>query len=274
MSFKKGNIYQPSRGPPTPRCQETDASWKIGGPIYLHPIHDIQIVQKAIHILEDKSSHFPHISTKTPIHGLLTAVSEELSDVPLYYNLSDLCHTLHCQVPSQKQVFHAIINGGYRVSAQHKEPMAIKTDAPPPFLWDVLRSWVKLHPVHSKWITGKNENSAAAKILSKDIDKSHIIDWSRPKSCKIMEKKKAQRYPMNPEPNWGPKPRAVGKRTFEDSSSYKSEKKIKEDDHNQETMGDKTNQDSCVTNTNLREKSMQEKKSKEENDISPESVNP
>jgi len=35
--------------------------------------------------------------------GLLTAVSEELQDVPLHYTLSDLAGTLHCSCPSMDQ---------------------------------------------------------------------------------------------------------------------------------------------------------------------------
>lgn len=31
--------------------------------------------------------------------GLLTSVSEELPDVPLFYTLKDLCGTVHCVSP-------------------------------------------------------------------------------------------------------------------------------------------------------------------------------
>jgi hypothetical protein len=35
--------------------------------------------------------------------GLLTAVSEELQDVPLHYTLPDLSGTLHCTCPKMDQ---------------------------------------------------------------------------------------------------------------------------------------------------------------------------
>lgn len=35
--------------------------------------------------------------------GLLTAVSEELQDVPLHYTLPDLAGTLHCTCPKMDQ---------------------------------------------------------------------------------------------------------------------------------------------------------------------------
>jgi hypothetical protein len=86
------------------------------------------------------------IATKTRLHGLLTSVSEELSDVPLFYILPDLCHILHCSCPPLLQVKAALVNAGYQVSAYHKELQAIKTDAPLHVLWDIMRSWCKEHP--------------------------------------------------------------------------------------------------------------------------------
>ena len=37
-----------------------------------------------------------------------------------------------------------------RVSGSHATPLAIKTDAPNEVLWDILRCWVKDHPVNIK----------------------------------------------------------------------------------------------------------------------------
>ncbi|KAH8046499.1 N(2),N(2)-dimethylguanosine tRNA methyltransferase [Aureococcus anophagefferens] len=103
-------------------CGETGAPFKIGGPIWSAPLHDPRI------------------------HGMLTAVSEELLDVPLYYTLPDLCSALHCASPKMAEVRAALTHAGYRVSQHHREPDAIKTDAPPRVLWDVFRCWVKKHP--------------------------------------------------------------------------------------------------------------------------------
>ena len=50
----------------------------------------------------------------------------------------------------QKAVFaskmSALVNAGYRVSGYHKDPQAVKTDAPPAVVWDVLRAWARQHP--------------------------------------------------------------------------------------------------------------------------------
>lgn len=204
------NIYQPNRAPLIPNCQETGAPFKVGGPIWLGPLHDDKFVETTVQRLESKSDpvvpDMKWIATKTRLHGLLTSVSEELNDVPLFYTLPDLCHILHCSCPPLLQVKAAIHNAGYRVSAYHKEPQAIKTDAPSRVLWDIMRAWCKEHPPKAsskKNITG---SEAAKKILA--VEPIIEVDFSVPKG--FDEKKKAQRFPENPEKNWGPKPRASG----------------------------------------------------------------
>ena len=76
----------------------------------------------------------------------MTIASEELQDVPLYYTLPDLCHTLGCTTPPMDSFKSAIMNAGYRVSAYHKEASAVKSDAPNHVIWDILRAWCKEHP--------------------------------------------------------------------------------------------------------------------------------
>mmetsp|Transcript_10587 Transcript_10587/g.14284 ORF Transcript_10587/g.14284 Transcript_10587/m.14284 type:complete len:354 (+) Transcript_10587:42-1103(+) len=222
--YGRGNkqIYQPSRAPLVPCCEETGGQFKVAGPAWLGPLHDFDIVDEAISRLEKPDgTEFP-LHTKTRLHGLLTAVSEELSDIPLYYTLPDLCHTLRCQSPPLNKVKAALVNAGYRVSAYHKEPQAIKTDAPNRIVWDVMRAWCKDNPVakdskNKKRRKGKDtssdsnkENSenkdAGSKILA--VEPSISVDFTIPKSFE--NRKKAQRYPMNPEENWGPKKAASG----------------------------------------------------------------
>lgn len=199
-----GRVYKPSRGPPVEKCEDTDAPFKIAGPIWIDPLHDFDVVDEAVKRLETGQVKFP-FKSHTPLHGLLTAVSEELNDAPLYYLLGDLCHTLSCTMPASNIFRAALTNAGYRCSGQHKEPMAIKTDAPPSVVWDIMRAWIKMHPVSDK---KRNSNSTCQKILSKESTLE--VDFTIP--TVVCTKKKAKRFPMNPEPNWGPKRRAIGKR--------------------------------------------------------------
>ena len=46
------------------------------------------------------------------VRGLLTSASEELPDVPLYYNLHTMCKTLRVTPPGNSTVRSAIVNAG------------------------------------------------------------------------------------------------------------------------------------------------------------------
>ncbi len=41
-------------------------------------------------------------------------MSEELPDVPLYYNLHELCKAVHCSSPRAEVLRSALVNAGYR----------------------------------------------------------------------------------------------------------------------------------------------------------------
>ena len=111
------------------RCAETGAAFKIGGPIWSAPIHDAEWVAAALDRVAAECDE--HLSTTERIHGVFTAVSEELMDVPLYYTIPDICKTLHCAAPKLCEVRAALQHAGYRSSQSHRDPDAIKTDAPP-----------------------------------------------------------------------------------------------------------------------------------------------
>lgn len=193
------------------QCEETGAPFKVGGPIWLGPLHDNEVVDTAVKRLESESDtvvpDMKWIATKKRLHGLLTIVSEELPDVPLYYTLPDLCSTLHCVCLPTIKMKAALVNAGYRVSASHKAPQAIKTDAPNRVIWDILRSWCKENPPPERTKrSNRQDEDAKKKILA--VEPSISVDFTVPEG--LDQKKKAQRFPLNPEKNWGPKPRASG----------------------------------------------------------------
>lgn len=253
------------------KCPETGSGLKIGGPIWLERLHDFDAVEKAITVLDKYTENTENSSnnamemdtdasdsirpkaifqTHKPMHGLLTAVSEELPDSPLYYTSPGLCHTMHCSAIPRQKLNAAIRNAGYEVSAYHKQPDAIKTTAPPDVIWDIFRAWVAENPISKKWTEGKNENSAAARILKRGMvslnecpksnDSSSVEDEVKNNTKCVdfteyvkIEKKKAVRFPMNPAPNWGPKPRAGTKRPLDENkinNNDSSGKKFKEEE--------------------------------------------
>ena len=93
---------------------------------------------------------------------MLTSVAEELHDVPLFYPLQQMCNTLRAQCPPLVSFFSALMRQGYRVSRSHTDSQAIKTDAPPGAVWDVMRSWAEDNPP-----TKLSETSAGYRLLAK-----------------------------------------------------------------------------------------------------------
>lgn len=253
---KLSNVYKNGRGPcelGEPVCGETGASYKIGGPLWIGPLHDMDVINLAIERLEaaqkndgiessGASPTFP-LHTATTLHGLLVSVSEELQDVPLYHTLTNLCSAVNsCTIPMQS-FKAALVNAGYRVSAYHKEPQAVKTDAPNhggssllhldcspmllltssmrivPYLsvvWDIIRAWCKHHPPNKRKESKRHKkgeepgsnappNQPHSDTAEKILSKEikTKVDFTIPKG--FGERKKARRFALNPEAHWGPK---------------------------------------------------------------------
>ncbi|RQM11430.1 hypothetical protein DD237_003960 [Peronospora effusa] len=204
LGVSSGNSYHASRGPVVgQQCDQCQGKYKMAGPIWSAPLHSRDIVLKILDRVEKSTSEFP---TKPRLHGLLTTLSEELIDAPLYYTLPGLSKVLHCTNPRMSQIQGAIRHAGYEVSQFHKVPDAIKTTAPNDVLWDIMRCWVKKYPLNKK---RKDQETPGSRILAKEPKFDANFSSKRPGPN---EKPKALRYPLNPEPNWGPKARAVGKK--------------------------------------------------------------
>jgi len=253
---KLSNVYRNGRGPcdlGEAVCGETGGSYKLGGPLWTGPLHDLDVVNDAIARLEKAEENngvnpnggapmHPLKMSKT-LHGLLVSVSEELPDVPLYHSLPAICSTVNSTTIPRKTFDAALINAGYRVSAYHKDPGAVKTDAPNHVVWDVVRGWCKENPpkqrkVNKRHRKGEEQGSnappkhphsdVASLILNKEIKTK--IDFAIPES--VASRKKAVRYALNPEANWGPKKAASGlgnpnkgKRKAEDETDGPAQKK-------------------------------------------------
>lgn len=218
-------------------CPETGGRMKLGGPYYLAAMHNKEAVnailanvQEKYDVLEKKSgTKSPAPSTAVTgsetalsvvpltveeaaalpiptigrLHGLLTAVSEELNDAPFFYHLSDLCSQVRSSAIPLQIFQSALVNGGYEVSQTHKEPMAIKTNAPDSVVWDIVRCWCIQNPPQGS-SKRKKESNASIAILAKKPE--FIADFTLAKS--VIGRSKALRHPPNPEDSWGPKKRA------------------------------------------------------------------
>ncbi|KAM8987135.1 tRNA (guanine(26)-N(2))-dimethyltransferase [Ara ararauna] len=197
-----GFKYGAATGPPVgPTCEFCQQRHQLGGPIWAEPLHDVPFVQRVLAALERSPQRF---QTQERMQGVLSGIAEELSDVPLYYTLEGLSSTVHCNTPSLLQFSSALLHAGYRVSLSHACRTAVKTDAPPAVLWDILRCWVRLHPVKRERLA---DTSPAARILAVEptLQASFAI---RADANPSSRKRGLKRFPENPEAFWGPKARA------------------------------------------------------------------
>ncbi|XP_077893122.1 tRNA (guanine(26)-N(2))-dimethyltransferase isoform X3 [Ictidomys tridecemlineatus] len=148
-------------GPPvSPECEHCGQRHQLGGPLWAEPIHNLDFVGR---VLEAVSTNPGRFHTSERIRGVLSVITEELPDVPLYYTLDQLSSTIHCNTPSLLQLRSALLHAGFRVSLSHACKSAVKTDAPSTALWDIMRCWEKTCPVKRERLS---ETSPAFRILS------------------------------------------------------------------------------------------------------------
>ena len=85
--------------------------------------------------------------------------------------------------PKMKDIQAALINAGYRVSQQHKEPTALKTDAPPNVVWDVMRCWVR--EKFPALLETPIENDIGYQILSQEptLQANFKVCWMKAIAC-------------------------------------------------------------------------------------------
>ncbi|CAO3595152.1 unnamed protein product [Absidia cylindrospora] len=210
VEFKEnGNKrHSPGSGPPVnATCDHCGSPHHVGGPAWIAPLHDKDFVGKMLqHVKDSEQSYGTHKRMK----GMLSVIQEEVED-PCYWTIQRICGTLHCNGIPMLDLFSAILNAGYRVSSSHCGPQTIKTNAPPIVVWDILREFVKKHPVVMANI---DEDSPARRILAKEP--TTAVDFTRHPNAKP-ESRNSVRYQQNPAPNWGPKARAGKKRKADGS---------------------------------------------------------
>lgn len=183
---------------PGPECPECGGRIKIGGPMHTGPLYDPEFVGLCLEACSEDHNQLPGVTSWKKITGLLTAISEEHRDLVLYYRLPQLCKGLKL-IPVPLRQFRGTLNAlGYRVSHFHREPEAIKTDAPNAVVYDLMRLWAEENPPKSTLPQGDI-------ILKKALTLKRPIEWRTEEQA---PKSKVPRFLPNPEPNWGPKARA------------------------------------------------------------------
>ncbi|KAL7580237.1 hypothetical protein ACA910_012976 [Epithemia clementina (nom. ined.)] len=224
MGRKRGHVYQPGRALET-NCVESGSEYKVGGPMWTGPLHDAEFIQRALDRLSAKEddqakgrgyySCLKYLSTKDRLRGLLLSCRDEIPDAPLFYRMSDMSRTLHVSTPPMLMVRNALSNAGYVMSAYHKDPQAVKTNAPNQVMWDIMRTWYQQqHPPDSESKKKiPKSGSVEEKILSRPIETK--IDFLKPSNSNSGGRSEetqehVARFPKNPQSHWGPKKAATG----------------------------------------------------------------
>nr|CAD1837974.1 unnamed protein product [Ananas comosus var. bracteatus] len=200
VSKNNSVMYAPGFGPIVPQeCGDCGKKFSMGGPIWSAPIHDQDWLPSVISNISAMKDRYPAYER---ISALLTSVSEELLDVPLFVNAHSLCSTLKCTSPTMAMFRSALIHAGYRVSGSHVDPLALKTDAPMNIIWDIMRCWIKIHPVKAH---------AASQPGTIILSREPILEANFAQPVDHLSKsrvKKLPRFLPNPERYWGPKSKA------------------------------------------------------------------
>ncbi|XP_044964308.1 probable tRNA (guanine(26)-N(2))-dimethyltransferase 1 [Hordeum vulgare subsp. vulgare] len=196
-SKDKRNIPLPNFCPTVPQeCSECGGKFVMGGPIWSDPIHDKDWAASILSNIRAMSGLY---QAYAKISAILTSVSQELPNAPLFVSLHSICATLKCTNPTMVMFHSAIRNAGYQISGSHADPLALKTDAPMSVIWDIMRCWVKLHPVKTQ-----PENLPGSRILSQEPQ----LQASFSQATEGLVARKSPRFLPNPEKHWGPKMKA------------------------------------------------------------------
>lgn len=240
--------YKLGTGPPVgPNCPICGRPFHIGGPFWLAPIHDAEFLRDLIDSLREEK-----FGTYERMKGMLTVASEELHDVPFYYTQDRLCSLTRTHCGKLLTFRSALLNAGFRVSLSHANKHALKTDAPVPFIWEMMRAWERENPANranlaedsvAKAILDggdkmENEEAGSNRTTFPKVDFS-IHPEANPESRALQLK----RFQQNPERNWGPKTRA-SQGTFGDDAKRiknqgKKRKKLQQHEQGQGGEGDK-----------------------------------
>ncbi|XP_052150043.1 probable tRNA (guanine(26)-N(2))-dimethyltransferase 1 [Oryza glaberrima] len=240
----------PAIGPVVPQeCSACGKKFTIGGPIWSAPIHDQEWVVSTLTEVKSMKDRYPAYDKITSV---LTTISEELHDIPLFFSLHNICANVKCTSPSAVLFRSAVLNAGYRISSTHVNPLGLKTDAPWDVIWDIMRCWVKNHPVKEQ-----PHDSVGTAILSKSPKLE--ANFSRAAAAlSRAQAKKVKRFLPNPERHWGPKIRAgrkitskhasllgpdVVNRVINGAASTEDEKVAEPNNPTTETGGDATNEE-------------------------------
>ncbi|KAF8822965.1 putative tRna (guanine(26)-N(2))-dimethyltransferase, partial [Cardiosporidium cionae] len=188
------------------QCKECGAPFTLVGPFYSGPLYDKEFLDTCLAICQTAAVELPGLSLTLKVKALFSAMKEELPDVPLYYHLPSLFHRVKLRMIKPIRFKSALCRLNYNVSHFHREPQAIKTNAPNYVVYDILRKYALENPP---------KNIHRFPLLLKKIETENI-DFEVLPILEKLENAREARWLPNPEPFWGPKAKAKTKRAAAD----------------------------------------------------------
>ncbi|XP_053990667.1 tRNA (guanine(26)-N(2))-dimethyltransferase-like isoform X2 [Hylaeus volcanicus] len=176
-------------------CDQCDGTKiYVGGPFYSGPLYNKDFIQRCIKNINDPTI-LPTLTMRPKILGILTAISEEIEQPPLHYDLPYLMSSIKTELMKLSDFKSTIRHLGYNVSHFHRCPQSIKTNAPNTVIFDIIRQWALDYPPKKK-----DHSFLKKKITTEDV-KLKL-------SSSSTEPIRVPRWLPNPESHWGPKKRA------------------------------------------------------------------
>ncbi|XP_063713673.1 tRNA (guanine(26)-N(2))-dimethyltransferase-like [Symsagittifera roscoffensis] len=180
------------------KCKQCESAMRMGGPIWNGRLHNPDFVTSLLGFIRDEGSS--RFGSWKKILATVSLISEELPDSPLFLTKEMMFSAAKVSGPKLTLVSSAILNAGFKFSVSHCSPVAVKTDAPSSFLWDIVRQFERDHPVNREKLSPFSKA-----LLEQTI--THKIDFTlHPAANPVSRTSKVTRFPINP-PNWGPKAR-------------------------------------------------------------------
>jgi len=115
------------------RCDECGGQLVTLGPLWLGPLSDKELIDRVV-----RSSKLDD-PTYRDAYKLVRGLADEIQDIPYYFPVAELARRAKTSPPRVSSLIDKLRELGYRASTTHHDPSAIKTDASPKTLLDIVK---------------------------------------------------------------------------------------------------------------------------------------
>ena len=106
------------------KCALCETPLKLGGPLWLGPLHDDQFLAQ----VHEEVSQNLNLVNPTRVHATVQTLIDELKDVAFVYDIEVISSVLRINTVKLSTVYSALRNKNKRVSLCLAQPSGIKTE--------------------------------------------------------------------------------------------------------------------------------------------------